>query len=44
MWNDEGPEDNSDSEEDSGDEERGKSQASVTVEEGTQDLSNVKKE
>ena len=38
MWKDEGPEDNSDSEE-SGDKERGNSQASVTVQEGTQDLS-----
>ena len=34
MWKDEGPEDDSDSEDDSGDEERGNSQASVTVEEG----------
>ena len=39
MWEDEGPEDNRDSEDASGDEERGNSQASVKVEEGTQDLS-----
>ena len=39
MWKDEGPEDDSDSEDDSGDKERGNSQASVTVEKGTQDLS-----
>ena len=39
MWKDEGPEDDSDSEDDSGDKERGNSQASVTVQEGTQDLS-----
>ena len=38
MWKDEGPEDDSDTEDDSGDEKRGNSQASVTVEEGTQDL------
>ena len=34
MWKDEGPEDDSDSEDYSVDEERGNSQASVTVEEG----------
>ena len=39
MWKDEEPEDNSDSEDASGDEERGNNQASVKVEEGTQDLS-----
>ena len=38
MWKDEGPEDDSDSEDNSSDEARGNSQASVTVEEGTQDL------
>ena len=38
MWKDEGLEDDSDSEVGSGDEERGNSQAYVTVEEGTQDL------
>ena len=34
MWKDEGPEDDSDSEDNSSDEARGNSQASVTVEEG----------
>ena len=34
MWKDEGPEDESDSEDGAGEEERGNSQASVTVEEG----------
>ena len=38
MWKDEGPEDDSDSEDIFSDEASGNSQASVTVEEATQDL------